>query len=132
MTRRACTFASFLLLAAISLPACGLPTGDLIVYTADDPELAHASVSDDGVWESVPWSAPEARWLEYPPRVTVQLEHGLGYTPREVLVYLSFDPLGSEPALAAGDLARIVSVDATTVSVRNETSAAFFVRVVVE
>lgn len=131
MTRR--TFFWILALTALAwLPACGLPTGDLIVYTADDPELAQASVSDEGVWESVPWSAPEAPWLDYPPRATLQLEHTLGHTPRFVLVYLSFDAIGSEPALAAGDLARIVSVDDTTVSVRNETSAAFFVRVVAE
>ena len=60
----------------------------------------------------------------------MQVEHSIGYTPRVVLVYLSFEAIGSEPAMAAGDLARIVSVDESTITIRNDTSAMFFARVV--
>ena len=112
---------------AIFLVGCGLPTGDMIIYPADAPELAAASV-EDGVWESMPWTGSE--WLPYPPRATIEVEHGLGRTPRTVLVYLSFEPSGEEPALAAGDLARFIEADDTTLTVRNETSARFFARVV--
>ncbi len=128
MSRRALLGLGFLLAALLA--GCGLPTGDLIVYPADAPELAQASVSAEGVWESAPWSAPDALWLPYPPQATVQVEHGLGRVPRSVDVYLSFDPMGSEPAPAAGDLARVIAVDETTVSVRNDTNARLFARIV--
>lgn len=125
---RARVLAPLVLLAA--LPGCGLPSGDLVVYTADSPELARASVSPEGVWESVPWSAQDAPWLPFPPRITVELEHTLGREPRAVLVYLAFDPEATAPALAAGDLARIVEVTDTTVTVQNDTSGSYFFRVV--
>jgi hypothetical protein len=109
---------------------CGLPEGNLVVYTADSPELANASVNEAGVWESVPWKGQNAPWIEFGPRLTVELEHTLGYEPRVVLVYLAFDPEGTDPALAAGDLARVVEVTDTTVSVKNDTNATYYIRVV--
>lgn len=114
----------------LALPACALPTGDMVVYTADSPELANASVSPEGVWESVPWSGQDTPWLPFPPRITAELEHTLGREPRVVLVYLAFDPEATEPALAAGDLARVVEVTETTVTVHNDTSGSYFFRVV--
>lgn len=120
----------YILGLGLLLASCGLPTGELIVYDADAPELANASVSAEGVWESVPWSAPDAPWLPYPPQATVQVEHGLGRVPRDVDVWLSFDAMGSEPAEAAGDLARLISIDESTLSVRNDTNARLFVRIV--
>lgn len=115
---------------ALLATACGLPTGDLIVYEADSEELAHASVSPEGIWESAPWSEPDALWLPYPAQATVQVEHTLGREPRVIEVYLSFDPMGTEPAPAAGDLARVIAVDETTLSVRNDTNARLFARIV--
>jgi hypothetical protein len=117
-----------LALAALLLTGCALPTGDMVVYTAASPELAGASVSPEGIWESSPWSGTP--WIAYPERITVQLEHTLGRAPRAVLVYLSFDADGIDPVLAAGDLASIVEVTETTITVRNDTNAALFVRVV--
>lgn len=114
----------------VMVAGCGLPTGETLVYPADAPELAHASVSDDGVWESVPWAGQSAPWLEFGPRATVELEHGLDHEPRAVLVYLAFDPEGTDPALAAGDLARVVEASGTTVAVKNDTNATYFIRVV--
>lgn len=111
----------------LAIPACSLPTGETVTYTADSPELANASVRDD-VWESSPWTG--APWIAFDPRATVELEHTLGRAPRVVLVYLAFDAEGTDAALAAGELARVVEVTDTTLTIRNDTSAAFFFRVV--
>jgi hypothetical protein len=51
--------------------------------------------------------------------------------PTSVFVYLSFVQTGTSPALAAGDLARVVDVDASTVTVWNDTNGSYFARVVV-
>ncbi|HJL20358.1 MAG TPA: hypothetical protein RMH99_32120 [Sandaracinaceae bacterium LLY-WYZ-13_1] len=112
-----------------ALSACGLPTGDLIVLDADAPELSAASC-EDGVFESSPWSG--APWLAYGPRDTLQIEHCLGRTPRAIQPWISFEESGAEAVLASGDLARIVAVDETTITVKNETSAMFFARIVAE
>src|SRR5688500_13350456 len=40
---------------AALLTGCPLPTGEVTSYAADAPELANASVSAEGVWESAPW-----------------------------------------------------------------------------
>lgn len=114
---------------ALLTSGCGLPTGDLIVFERNAPELAHASC-EEGIYETMPWSAEEAPWLPYPPRDTIQIEHCLAQTPRVVEVYLSFEQVGSEPVAASGDLARIVDVNDVTISVKNETSAMFFARIV--
>ncbi len=108
-------------------PIMGAPG---VPLEAGSPELAHASVSSEGVWESVPWHGQNAPWLEVGPRVTAELEHTLGREPRAVLVYLAFDPEGTDPALAAGDLARVVEVTENTVAVKNDTNATYFIRVV--
>jgi hypothetical protein len=47
-----------------------------------------------------------------------------------VLAYLSFDPEGASAALAAGDLATVVAVSESTVTLRNDTNSEFFLRVV--
>lgn len=115
---------------ALATAGCGLPTGETFFYAADSPELANASVSAEGIWESSPWEG--ASWLPYPGQATVEVEHGLGRTPREILVYISFSEAGGESALAAGDLSRIISVSDQTVAVRNDTNALLFARIVVE
>jgi hypothetical protein len=118
-------------LAAGSLAACSLPTGEVVTYTSDMPELAGASVSAEGVWESAPWQPTTATpWIEFGPRLTVELEHTLGYAPRVVLIYIAFDPQATDPAAAAGDLGRVVDVSDTFVAVKNDTNATYFVRVV--
>ncbi|MCC6877182.1 MAG: hypothetical protein IT378_22950 [Sandaracinaceae bacterium] len=125
---RRLTFA--LMIAGLALlAACTQPRGDYVVYPATAPELASASVDPvTGVWESVPWSG--ADWLPFPPRVTMQVEHGLMGAPRVVLVYIAFDASGANAGLAAGDLALVVEVDASTITLANGTSGGFFVRIV--
>jgi hypothetical protein len=113
---------------AVCLTGCPLPTGEVTSYATDAPELANASVSAEGVWESAPWLGTP--WIPFDGRLTVELEHTLGRTPRGVLVYLAIDENGTDPALAAGDHARIVDANETFIAVRNDTNAMFFVRVV--
>lgn len=115
------------------LPACGRPgAGGLVVFAAGDPLLAMASIDpESGSWESAPWVPGEMGWIPYPGRGQIQVEHGLGRVPRTVLVYLSFDRTGASPGLAAGDLARLIDADETTVTVWNDTNGSYFARVVV-
>lgn len=132
---------ALLALAAASLLAAGTacgrpPPGMLFDFPADAPELAQASFDPiTNVWESAPWTG--ASWLPFPGQVQIRIAHNLGRVPRVVLVYLGFRevPLGeateTPPAQAAGDLARIVEVTSTTVTVWNDTDGDYFARVVV-
>lgn len=102
-----------------------------MVYPATAPELSMAGVDpESGSWQSAPWDPGTVGWIPYPPRAQIQLEHGLGRVPPLVVVYLSFERSGASPALAAGDLARVVDVDASTVTIWNDTNGSYFVRVV--
>ena len=121
-----------LMAATVGTAGCTVEVDNAAVYTATSPELSGASLSTEGVWESTPWSDPNQPWLRYPGRGTIQLEHGMGRVPRLVMVYLAFDSVGTEPGLASGDLARLVDADENTVTIRNDTSASFFVRVVLQ
>lgn len=121
--------------SGVALGACGRPApGSVVVFTAASPELAMASIDpESGTWQSAPWAdeGGTVQWLPYPPRGQVQVEHNLGRVPTSVFVYLSFVQTGTSPALAAGDLARVVDVDASTVTVWNDTNGSYFARVVV-
>lgn len=119
-------------LALALAAACSGFQGPVEDIPADDPRLDGASESPDGIWESQPWSDPSLPWIEFPPRTTVGLEHGLGRTPRVVLVYLSFDAEGTRAALASGDLALTIDIDEQWVRILNDTNAVFFFRVVLE
>lgn len=94
------------------------------------PELEMSSLDPDGViWESAPWSGTD--WIAYSPRTQLHISHPLGHTPRAVLVYISFVAAGTTPALAAGDLARIVQVSESDVTIWNDTNGTYFARVVI-
>ncbi|MEO0323532.1 MAG: hypothetical protein AAF447_11290 [Myxococcota bacterium] len=85
-------------------------------------------------WESAPWppaTTGDCTWLDYPARVTLEVAHGLGRTPRDVSLALSFFEDGSSSAPAAGDSVRIVAVDERSVTVQNGTNEDFFLKVVV-
>lgn len=112
--------------------SCSLPTGDTVFYSAAAPELTNASLSPEGIWESTPASNPDMIWLPFPGQVTLEVEHGLGRLPRAWLVYISFSEDGSDSVIASGDLARLVSLDETTVSIRNGTNAQLFARIVLQ
>lgn len=120
---------SFVAVAAMA--GCGRPPADpLVIYPSTAPELASAAVDATGQWSSCPWTG--VSWLRYPPRGQIQVEHALGRIPARVNVYLAFDAAGTAPALAAGDLARVVDVDESTVTIWNDTNGAYFARVVIE
>jgi hypothetical protein len=103
----------------------------------DDPALAGATLDDERcIWESSPWSG--SAWVEYPGRVTLDLEHGWdrcgaphGPAPADVAVYLSFDSQGQAAALGAGDPVVLVSVGGSRLTLRNNTNQDYFVRIVV-
>lgn len=102
--------------------------------SAQDPIslTSPCAVTDGGVWESAGWPpAPRCEWLPFEGRTTVELAHDLGpLTPRDVSIFLAFEPDGRSAAPAAGDLARILAVDSETVTLRNETNQDFFLKVV--
>jgi len=135
LSRRRFTLLGTVGVSGAALGACGRPApGSVGVVTAASPELAMSGIDpESGTWQSAPWAdgAGMVRWLPYPPRGQVQVEHSLGRVPTTVFVYLSFMPTGVSPALAAGDLARVVEVDASTVTVWNDTNGSYFARVVV-
>ncbi len=80
-------------------------------------------------WESAPWEGG-CPWFEFPEATVLEVPHGLGRAPAAVLVYLSFVPEGSQAVLASGDLARVVSVSADTVTLSNATEQGMYARVV--
>lgn len=120
-----------LVLALALAPVLGgcdanLPPQTIEVGPADYPPSAGV-VSNDS-WQSVGWLGDP--WLRYSGQATLIMEHELGHEPSTVFVYLSFEEDGSGAALTAGDTARIVSVDDRFVTIRNDTNADFFLRLV--
>ena len=106
--------------------------------TADAEERRHVTLAElpgagrnaGGVWESAPWTGTS--WVSYTGHLTLQVDHGLGDRPNAVLTYLAFDPSGAGSGLAAGDLARVIDVTDTSVTIRNDTDGDYFVRLVLE
>lgn len=131
---------------AIAL-GCGRPgMGNQVDYNGDpavgplspvlEASRLHESMDGDLLsWESAPWASDDptmaTAWIPYQPRSLIHITHPLGREPVGVLVYLSFVQEGSSPALAAGDLARVVDATDTDVTVWNDTAGTYFVRVVI-
>ena len=121
------------LLALLALAGC-VSDPDAVSRSGALEDLACASGGGVEPWESAPWppaTAGACGWLDYPARVTLEIAHGLGRTPRDVSVTLSFSEDGSLSAPAAGDSARIVAVDDRAVTLSNGTNEDFFVKGVV-
>jgi hypothetical protein len=88
---------------------------------------------DADTWESTPFEAP---WLEYTGNRTINFNTELlgNRLPSEVIVYISAEeqPLSSGSfTIAGGNVADIFGVRPGGLSVRNNTCAAYFMRVVV-
>lgn len=79
-------------------------------------------------WQSVGWQGDP--WHAYGGETTLAVAHELGRVPQSVLVYVAFDPSGGGAGLATGDMARVVEVTADRVTIRNDTEADFFCRIV--
>jgi hypothetical protein len=115
------------LLLVLLAAACDTGRDPETIYVFLDA-LPMSGVTDGGDgWETNGW---DEAWLRYPGRSTLVLEHALGFVPAEVTVYLSFEEDGSAAALATGDTARIIDVDDAFVTIRNDTHADFFARIV--
>ena len=95
----------------------------------DLPPSAGVAPAGDS-WQSVGWSGDP--WHSFRGETTLVISHSLGRAPQSVLVYLAFDESGGGPGLATGDMARIVEVTSSRVTIRNDTEADFFCRVVLE
>ena len=63
-------------------------------------------------------------------RTVVEIQHDLGRTPSDVVIYVAFSRTGASGTIASGDAGRIVGADDTRVVVENTTEQDFFVRVV--
>jgi hypothetical protein len=97
-----------------------------------EADLAEAALTDAGVWQSAPWASATVGWTSFPDRTKLVLPHPLGRIPTSVEVYLSFYTDGASSFLASGDLARIMRVDADSVTLANNTNECFYVRLVLE
>lgn len=100
---------------------------------ADDPVRYDGGTNAADVYETSGWDGP---FLHFPPGRRYVLLHGLGQTPADVAVYLSFSSRGLDPdagtnmAPSAGNQAVIESVTASEIRVRNDSCAEFYLRVV--
>lgn len=127
---------SFAVIAVIGA-ACGDDASamDPIEVSLDMLPCASATPAAGEPWESAPWppSAVDAcTWFPFDGDTSYRFEHGLGRTPRSVLVYVSFDADGRRSNIAPGDATRIISVDADVVELRNGTNQDFYAKVVLE
>ena len=86
-----------------------------------------AGTTPGEAWQSSGW---EEGWLAYPGDTLLRVAHGLGRTPSSVEAYVSFASDGFAAGIASGDLARIVSVDATHIALENGTKQDLFLRIV--
>ncbi len=120
----------WIMIYLLVVSGCSAHAEELRTIVAAD--LPAQRVTDQGMWESMPWVGTEAvPWLDYPGGVTLRVEHSLGYVPSVVLVYLSFRSDGSATGLASGDLAHVVSVDGQFVQIKNATRSDMYARIVV-
>jgi hypothetical protein len=122
------------LLIALSLALAACTGIDPSSRTVTLDELDHDSVAN-GIWQSAEWDTP---WLSFPAKQSVTIEHELATTPRLVQVYVDFDreacdrDVTDTALLASGTLARISSVNESTVTVRNDTKEDYCVRIVLQ
>ena len=120
---------------AVALTGCTARAAEMRRVTLQDEELSDSATTDADGWQSAPWS--DAKWLAFPGRTAVQIEHALGRKPDSVLVYLSFvgdDRDGPERTsfIGAGDTAHIYALTASSVTIENTTAADFHLRVVLQ
>ncbi len=116
---------------ALASTSCSKPGPRGVVDYTLDGSLPTAMIDPSpDTWESSAWSGPDVRWIPYGPRAQIRLEHDLGRVPAGVITYISFYPDGQTPSQAAGDLARVVEVTDTHVTVWNDTDGSYYARVV--
>lgn len=82
-------------------------------------------------------STAEGPWLPFDGETYLHLRHGLGVRPQNVQIMLSFnarplDPGGGGYSFAAGNQGLVVQQDEGEVTIRNNSCASYFIRVIVE
>jgi hypothetical protein len=115
-----------------AVAGCDVATGACQAELEEETvEYAGGSV-EGGIYLSTSWDA-DAR-LEFPPGLTIRLEHGLGEVPRAWQAYVSTarEGLGSELVLASGNQAELVAIDDEAIELRNGTCADLFLVVVAQ
>ena len=136
------TAALLALVAPGVVTACGRAEADEIRVPLDS--LACDDLAD-GRWESAPLPTIDGTcrcggeacgWIPFHGRDTVEVEHPLGRTPALVVPYVAFDEDGYENGsggtLASGDVALILGVSDTVVTLKNNTNERFVLRLVLE
>lgn len=97
------------------------------------PECPRA---EGAAWESAPWpgesGSASCGWQSFEGRQTYVVTHNRGTVPIVVLPYLSFHPDGRSSAPSAGDMTRIIAVDETSITLRNNTNENFFLKLVLQ
>jgi len=105
-----------------------IPLGDERTSPTTDPALPAPGESLRS-WATAPWTGQP--WIPFSGTEQLDIEHDLGRIPQGIQVWLSFTQDGTNPGLAAGDLAQVRAIDAEHVVVWNNTGTRFFARVVV-
>ena len=123
-------------LLGLALLAVSLASGCGNECKTDDPDVDvryDGGTLAGGVYQTSGWEGP---FLHFPPGRRFVLLHGLGSTPADVQIYLSFSSQGLDPdagrnlAPSAGNQAVIEAVTANEIQVRNDSCSEFYLRVV--
>lgn len=110
------------------IPIAELPCA----YGFPDDEMGGES---GDFWASAPFPDAEGEldegceWLPFPGLSLLEIEHGLGRTPSQISIYISFAPNGESSTISSGDSGRIVGADERFVVVENFTEQRFYLRV---
>ncbi len=84
---------------------------------------------EGGVYMSSPWTGP---LLAFPGGKRYELVHGLGCTPRDVQVWVSFSESGTEGstiAPSAGNMSEVQRIDSEKIILKNDSCTDMFVLV---
>lgn len=124
------TSRALILLLALVAGCSTASADDPVRLTAADLPCADFDAEANS-WQTAPFAPTgSCLWTSFEGRTTYEIEHMLGRTPREIHIYLAFNPEGDGSSASAGDTGIILSSEADVVVVRNNTRQDFFARVV--
>jgi hypothetical protein len=98
------------------LAGCDVATGQCGDDLGDDLARYTEGSVEDGVYRTSSWESDE--WLDFPARIELSIEHGLGEVPSSWDAYVA---VGRDEALvqASGEEVELVSIDDRAIVVRN-------------
>jgi hypothetical protein len=105
-----------LALALVGGASCDVVTAQCGDDLGDDVARYTEGTVEDGVYRTSSWESEE--WLDFPARIQLSLEHGLGQVPVSWDAYVA---VGRDEALvqASGEEVELVSIDEQAIVVRN-------------